>query len=117
MACEFDTVDYRGVPLRCSHQWWVGHILAGHGYMAGQQGAVITALRDPYYVAQSGRRPNRRIYYRPLVLRAPYTNEFLLVVADYPAQGQRFGRIVTAYYRRNVKRGETVIWTRPSITR
>lgn len=115
MPCGFETVDYSGVPLICFHERWEEHILKGHPDMVGQQAAVITALSDPYYVTQPGGRPNRRVYYRPRVLRYPNTNDFLLVVADYPTRRQEYGGIVTAYSRRNLKKSELLIWTRPGM--
>ena len=116
MACEFDTVDYRGVPLQCFHERWDGHILARHPYMANQQAAVITALRDPYFVfIPAGQQGNRRLYYRPLVLRPPHTNYYLLVVADYPAGRRQFGVVITAYFRQRIRIGDTLIWTKPGI--
>ena len=116
MACEFDTVDYRGVPLRCFHERWDGHILARHPYMANQQAAVITALRDPYFVfIPAGQGGNRRLYYRPLVLSPPHTNYYLLVVADYPAGRRQSGVVITAYFRQRIRVGDTLIWTKPGI--
>ena len=121
MACGFETVDYSGVLLRCSHEQWEEHIIGRHSELAGQQAAVIAALRDPYYVfIPAGPWANRRVYYRPLVLRQPYTNHHLLVVADYPPRRRRYGRVVTAYPRETLgkeileNRG-TLLWTKPGI--
>ena len=116
MACGWETVDYRGVPLVCSHERWEEHILDGHPEMEGQQAAVITALRDPYFVyLPAGSWVNCRVYYRPLVLRPPYTNHHLLVVADYPSRWRRFGRVVTAYPKDTFGKGDTLLWTNPRI--
>jgi hypothetical protein len=112
MSCEFEAVDYRGVLVICIHDRWEGHIVSGHEYMEGQQAAVITALSDPYYVYRSAGRSNRRLYYRPLVLPRPYTQDFLLVVADYPTGRRRPGRIVTAYRRQTFRRGDIWIWSK-----
>ena len=110
MACEFDTVDYQGVPVRCAHQRWDGHILGRHPYMAGQQGAVVTALSDPYMVYQSGRDRRLKLYYRPLVLSPPYTQDFLIVVVKYPSGDRRPGRVITAYKNQTILKGDTLIW-------
>lgn len=112
MAYELETVDYRGVTIVCPHYWWEGHIVSRHGYMEGQQAAVITALRDPYFVTRSAGYRDRRLYYRPLVLPAPYTNEYLIVVVDYPVGSRRVGRVVTAYKNPAMLRREALIWTK-----
>ena len=118
MACGFETVDYSGVPLICFHEQWEEHILRRHPDMVGQQAAVIAALRDPYYVfIPAGPWANRRVYYRPRVLRQPYTNYYLLVVADYPSRRRRYGRVVTAYPRETLDKGVPMLWTKPGITR
>ena len=81
--------------------------------MEGQQAAVITVLRDPYHVWRSSRYRNRRLYYCPFVLPRPHEREYLLVVADYPP-GRESGRIITAYARPNIIRGDTLLWLRPN---
>ena len=84
--------------------------------MEGQQAAVITALRDPYFVYLPAEPwPNRRVYYRPLVLRPPDTNRHLVVVADYPSRRRRFGRVVTAYPKDTFGKGDMLLWTNPRI--
>ena len=116
MSCEFDAVDRWGVPLVCSHEVWDGHILLEHDYMEGQQDAVTAAVSDPYHVYRPRGRRNRRLYYRPFVLRRSYMQHYLLVVADYPTGRREFGRIVTAYHRQTIKRGDVLVWSRSGAT-
>ena len=113
MSCDFEAADRDGVPIRCRHDTWASHIIDEHLEMQDQQGAVVTTIRDPAYIYQSSRYPNRRLLYRPFVLPAPYYQSYALVVIDYRGSGsRRTGEVVSAYSTANIKTRDILIWSK-----
>jgi hypothetical protein len=112
MACDFSGVDKFGTKIRCAHNTWLNHIVAQHLEMAGQQSAIMACCNNPYQVYQSGRYPQRLIYYKPFALPKPFDRYYLLVVVEYSGSGARHrGKIVTAFASANIKRGDILIWS------
>ena len=116
VSCEFEVVDFGGVPVRCSHRIWSRHITSRHPELEGQQAALIAALTDPDYVYQSGRYPDRKLHYRREVLPYPYAQDLVAVVVAYPEHTLGVGQVVTAYRKRPDVDQETLIWSRQGAT-
>ena len=109
MSCEFETQDYEGKPVRCSHWRWEEHIAAKHAELADQQEAVRITISHPEHKYRSGRFPRRKLYYRRNVLPLPYEREYLLVIVNYPASLEGEGRVLSAYKTRRIKDGDDLI--------
>ena len=113
MSCQFSTTDKDDVQIICSHDTWDSHITGEHLEMVGEQIAVESAVREPIYVYQSGRYPNRRLFYKPFVLSGPFHRTYLLVVVEYRTRGGvSTGSIITAFSTANIKQGDILIWSR-----
>ena len=108
VSCEFETVDYEGKIVRCSHWRWEEHIAAKHHEVLGQQEAVRITIGSPEYKYRSGRFPHRKLYYRRNVLPPPYEREYLLVIVNYPV-GLEEGRVLSAFKTRRIKEGDDLI--------
>jgi hypothetical protein len=81
--------------------------------MEGQQSAVVSTLNDPLSVYQSGRYPDRRLFYRPFVLAGPFHRTYLMVVVAYRTRrGTMTGEVVTAFSTANIKQGDILIWSK-----
>ena len=109
MSCEFETIDFRGVTVICSHRKWDRHI-SNHREMEGQQSAVITTLKEPHRAERSSEFQDRLLYYRRFALPSPREREYLLVVVAYPVGMSETGIVLTAYSRWRIQEGNTRIW-------
>jgi hypothetical protein len=81
--------------------------------MQDNSGAVMVTLRDPVYIYQSSRYAQRRLFYRPFLLKDPYYRYFVLVVVAYQGSGNhQRGEVVTAYAAANTKQEDILIWSK-----
>ena len=109
MSCEFETRDYEGKLVRCSHWRWDEHITAKHPEIINRQEAVRITVSNPEHKRVSGRFPSRKLYYRRNILPSPYEREYLLVIVNYPADLEDEGRVLSAYKTRRIKEGDIAI--------
>lgn len=113
MSCDFSIEDRDGSSVRCTHDSWANHIVDEHPELENQQSAVSITVQEPIYIYQSGRYPERRLFYRPFVLPAPFRNSYVLVVIAYRGSGdRRRGEVVSAYATANIKEGDILIWSK-----
>lgn len=91
-------VDVYGVPVTCTHGTWGGHILEHHPVLSGQQRLVADALTDPDRIYDSGRRYNRKLFYREAEQPLPFNERYILVIVAYDDLPEGVaGVVVTAY--------------------
>ena len=113
MSCGLETADYWGTLVICTHEIWDGHIISKHYPMENLQAAVQISLSNPKFVYQSGRYPDRKLFYRPYLLPRPYDTHYLLVVVGYYSNGTKTGTVITAYPRKFIAKGDILIWPKP----
>ena len=113
VSCGFETVDIYGVPVRCSHDTWDGHILVRHSELSGLEHLAADTVGDPDMVYDSGRRSNRKLFYREAVQPLPFEDRYILVVVayDYLPEGVE-GVVVTCHPINNVLEGNILAWQR-----
>ena len=113
MSCGFETVDVYGVPVSCSHDTWDGHVLDHHPMLSGLQRLAAEALTNPNAVYDSGRRSNRKLFYKEAMQPLPFQERYILVVTalDHTAAGT-VGVVVTVYPVNEFLKGDTLVWQR-----
>lgn len=97
--------DRRGRSVVLLADVWV-HVLDQHGDMFGLELAVRQVVERPDFVNRDGRFPERECAYRGNV-----EGGWIKVVIAYSERdGQRGGRVVTAYRTRRVPSKESPLW-------
>lgn len=110
LAHVFDLIDHNGSAVRCSATAWSNKILANHPELEGREDDIRRTISDPDQVLQDRDYPDRRHFIR----RLPRTRFFVDVIVEYAYdEGTVSGRIVTAFVRERVRRGDTVLHARP----
>lgn len=116
VSCGFETVDIYGVPVSCSHDTWDGHVLARHSDLTGLGHLAIETIIDPDLVYDSGRRPNRKLFYREARQPPPFSERYILVIVAYDDLPEGVvGVVVTAYPIEGLSEsdeGDTLAWQR-----
>ncbi|MPZ98404.1 MAG: hypothetical protein GEU80_03530 [Dehalococcoidia bacterium] len=107
----FSTADIEGRPVRCSRDLWSTKIAADHPELVGCEMDVRAAIEDPDLMLQDRHIPERRHY---LVRRG--TTWLKVVVAFPPASALevRAGVVVTAYIQARLRRGDILLYARPT---
>ena len=113
MADGFEWVDREGVPVFCNRETWEEHIARRHLEVSGPEEAVRLVISQPLYVYRDARYSNRKVYYLPFVLPAPYDRFYLKVVVAYDMEGGRMkGQVITAFGEETVRESDELLWTR-----
>ena len=114
MADGFEWVDREGVPVFLQQGDLGGtHYARRHLEVSGQEEAVRLAISHPLYVYRDARYFNRKVYYLPFVLPAPYDRFYLKVVVAYDMEGGRMkGQVITAFGEETVRESDELLWTR-----
>lgn len=113
VSCGFETVDIYGVAVRCSHDTWDGHVLGNHPMLAGLERLAVETLTNPIAVYDSGRRSNRKLFYREALQPLPFQGRYILVVTahDHSSTGT-VGIVITAYPVNDFLEGDILVWQR-----
>ena len=119
MAPHFTCLDYEGVPVSCDTEVWHAHILREHPELAEHVETVQQALRAPMLVYQDRDYPTRKLFYLTFPLLPSTRRRHVKVVVEYHQEqdGTVSGRVITAFPSRNVREGDRLLWTSPTITR
>lgn len=113
VSCGFETVDIYGVPVSCSHDTWDDHVIFRHPELDGLQHLAIEVVTDPDLVYDSGRRSNRRLFYREAVQPLPFSERYILVVVAYDDFPEGVvGVVVTAHPINGILEGNILAWQR-----
>jgi hypothetical protein len=81
--------------------------------MAGWEEYVERTIRAPEEIRQAVGMPKRWVFYRGNFLPAPYEQNSLRVVVEYPTfglRGLRRAKVITAFPSNGGKQGEALIW-------
>ena len=111
VPCGFETVDADGVPVRCSHETWDGHVLVRHSELQGLEYLAADAVGEPDIVYNSGNRPNRKLFYREAVQPFPFRDRYILVIVAYDELPEGvMGVVVTSHPIDRILEGNILVW-------
>lgn len=84
-----------------------------HPVLFGFQQLATDTLTNPDAVYDSGRRSNRKLFYREAVQPLPFDERYILVVVAYDDLPEGVaGLVVTAYPIDDFLEGDTLVWQR-----
>jgi hypothetical protein len=112
MSSYFQCRDTNNVIVICDKDIWKNHIVSEHPEMSGQESCVQATITLPYQIYQDTRHTNRKNYYRPFVLPAPFNMLYLRVGIEYKNskfRGYR-GFVLTAFSCPGIRKGDILIW-------
>ena len=106
----FRVPDYEGVEVVCTAHRWAVKVDDQHTELGERRQEVMDAIERPRLVLRDRDHPNRK----HLMARGP-AGRWLKVVVDYapdPATGDQLGTVVTAFYHRRMREGDSLLYTR-----
>lgn len=100
--------DVRGRTIALDRDQWIRHICDEHPELSGYLDAIRKTLEQPLFVMDDTGNIDRKNYYRPWVLDAPFNNMYLKVCVHF--EENKPGFVVTAYPTPDIKTRERQIW-------
>jgi len=81
--------------------------------LAGLERLAVETLTNPIAVYDSGRRSNRKLFYREALQPLPFQERYILVVTahDHSSTGT-VGIVITAYPVNDFLEGDILVWQR-----
>ena len=106
----FRVLDYEGVDVVCTVWRWGEKVDNQHSELSDRREIVMEAVQRPRLVLRDRDYPNRKHLMVPAS-----AGRWLKVVVDYapdPITGEQKGTVVTVFYHRRMRRGDTLLYTR-----
>jgi len=112
---QYIFTDKDGNRVICSIRWWKKHIICKHPEVTDWLTYIKVTVQDPYQVYQDQVNLNKNILYRPFILPAPFSTQYLRIAIKYKQEksGKRTGFMLTVFPCSKIKKGDILIWQKP----